>query len=92
MADEPDKLVLQLLREVRAGLGEVSARLGGVERKLDGIEGEVKGLRTMAQMALGTASGADFVAERAQKLAEDTNKRLDGLIAALKRREIDVDA
>ena len=43
-------------------------------------------------MALGTASGADFVAERANQLAEKTSSRLDALIEALHQKDIHIDA
>ena len=82
----------QILRDLQGRMGRMESRLESVDTKLDTINTEVKGLKRMSQMALGTASGADFVAEKAERLAEQTSKRLDDLIAALKRKEIDVDA
>ena len=52
----------------------------------------MRGLKRMAQMALGTASGADFTAERAEQAAEKANKRLDAPIEALHGKDIHVDA
>ena len=92
MAEQPDNLILVQLREIRATLAEHGSMLSSQSKALTEIQEEVRGLKRMAQIALGTTSGADFIAERAEKLAEVTSKRLDGLIAALKRKEIDVDA
>ncbi len=92
MAEPNWELWGSILEGLQGEMREVRSTLAQHGAKLDTIEKDVRGLKSMAQMALGTASGADFVAERAEKLASDTHKRLDQLIEALKRQDIHVDA
>ncbi len=43
MADEPDKLVLQLLREIRADIGEVKLTLSKHSKRFDRVDQRLEG-------------------------------------------------
>ena len=92
MAEPNWELWEQVLRDIQARLVRVESKLVEHDKRFDQLDAEVKGFKRMSQMALGAASGADFVAERAEKLATETNKRPDALIAALHEKDIHVDA
>lgn len=45
MANEPDSMILPLLREIRGEIGKTNERLEQVERKLDRLESGQKTIR-----------------------------------------------
>ncbi len=80
MADEPENMVLLLLRELRsdmkAGLESVERRLGGVDGRLERLEKKVENIR-QAQFA-DSLLGRYAVAEVEERL-EDLTRRLEAL-------------
>ena len=73
----------QILRDIQARLSTVEGTLGEHGAKLDTIERETRGLRDLSKMALGSGTGAEFIAEQAQQAADRANKRLDEIDARL---------
>ena len=81
-----------ILKRIQERLTRIEATLGDHTVALRTIVDEVQSLKRMSKAALGTASGAELQAEDADHAARRANRRIDDLVAALKRREIDVDA
>lgn len=80
-------------------LQRIQERLSAIEgtqrlhtAKLDDIADDMRVMKRMSKAALGTASGAELQADDAERSALRANRRIDDLVAALKQREIDVDA
>ena len=72
MADEPDSLVLKLLRELRSGQDQIVSRLDHVKQRLDEIH---ETLYTSAGIALHANARHEVVA----KELADVKRRLDKL-------------
>jgi hypothetical protein len=53
MSEEPDNLVLKLLREMRAKLDEVFTKLEAVETRVQHVESQLDDLRMTVTYALG---------------------------------------
>jgi uncharacterized coiled-coil protein SlyX len=92
MADNVEDGFGPILQRIQERLGGIEAKLDRQDAKLDQLARDVKEQKTRSVLALGSASGAEFQADRAEQAAEKANKRLDALIEALKRQDIDVDA
>ena len=67
MADEPDNIVIELLREMRGDMQEVKARLDRMEVKLDDNTQAINGLNYMFMMLAGQMHTMD---DRIEKLEE----------------------
>ena len=67
MADEPDNIVIELLREMRGDMQEVKARLDRMEVKLDDNTQAINGLNYMFLMPAGQMHTMD---DRIEKLEE----------------------
>ena len=78
MADEPDNLVLQLLREIRETLGEHSEQFRLVGKRLDHIDQRLaevhETLYTVAGAAVHANVRHDAVAERLKTLEERVSR------------------
>ncbi|MBP0615041.1 hypothetical protein [Jiella mangrovi] len=78
MADEPDNLVLQLLREIRATLDEHSEEFKSVGRRLDHIDQRLEEVHETLYTVAGAAVHAnvrhDTVAERLKTLEERVSR------------------
>ena len=78
MVDEPDNLVLQLLREVRATLGEHSGQFAAVGQSLDRIDRRLEEVHETLYTVAGAAVHAnirhDTVAERLKTLEERVSR------------------
>ncbi len=81
MADEPNHVVLVLLREIRATQAEHTERLERVERRLEGIDGRINDESRMITHALGLGTGAVVRSREAAERSEQSNARLDELFA-----------
>lgn len=80
MVDEPDNLVLQLLRDVRTTLDEHSAQFAALGQRFDRIDGRLEEVHETLYTVAGAAVHAnirhDTVAERLKTL-EDRVSRLE---------------
>ena len=78
MADEPDNLVLQLLREIRGTLGEHSEQFRLVGKRLDHIDQRLEEVHETLYTVAGAAVHAnvrhDTVAERLKMLEERVSR------------------
>ncbi len=64
MADEPDNLTLQLLREIRAEVGDVKRDLGTLQTRVERIEGDIADLRQSHSMLVGLVTEARWREDR----------------------------
>ena len=80
MADEPDNLVLVMLREIRSTQTQDSQRLTELEKQL-------KSLNTKVTYLMGVSTGADFKAQTALDAGEALTAKLDDAIARLQGLE-----
>ncbi|MCE7030093.1 hypothetical protein [Jiella avicenniae] len=78
MADEPDNLVLQLLREIRTDVGDVKATLAKHGERLDHIDQRLEEVHETLYTVAGAAVHAnvrhDTVAERLKTLEERVSR------------------
>jgi hypothetical protein len=77
MAEEPENLVLELLRGIRSDLGRIEGRLVNVETKVDGLTTRLDELAAATSgilQILGLMSGR---ADRTDQAVERIEKRLD---------------
>ena len=78
MAEEPDNLVLQLLREIRSKQDEQTAKLDGLEGRVHHVASQLDDLHIAVTYSLGQSS------ETQLKLAKQT-ARIDELFARLEK-------
>jgi DNA repair ATPase RecN len=80
VADEPDNLILQLLREIRGTLGDHGKRFDRVDQRLNAIEQRIDEVHETMYQVAGFAMHAnvrhDTVTERLKAL-EDRVGRLE---------------
>ena len=90
MADEPDNLVLRMLREIRGKLDEhdqrfdsmdqrlvgVDGRLEGVEGRLGGIEKQLEDLNFQMTYSLGIGAAANLKVRETDARLDDHERRL----------------
>lgn len=88
MTEEPVNQTLVLLREIRAKQDEHSGRLDSIDRRLQTLEREMTSASTRIRLALGTAHGAEYVANESQSTADSAMKKIDELIARLEAGEL----
>ncbi|MAU95112.1 MAG: hypothetical protein CMP81_04350 [Fulvimarina sp.] len=78
MADEPDNLVLQLLREIRADIGEVKLTFSKHSKRFDRVDQRLEEVHETLYTAAGAAVHAnvrhDTVAERLKTLEERVSR------------------
>ncbi|ORE99185.1 hypothetical protein [Aurantimonas sp. 22II-16-19i] len=78
MADEPDNLVLQLLREIRADIGEVKSTLSKHSERFDRVDQRLEEVHETLYTVAGAAVHAnvrhDTVAERLKTLEERVSR------------------
>jgi len=78
MSEEPDNLVLKLLREMRTKLDEVFTKLEAVETRVQHVESQLDDLRMAPTYALGQSTETQF---RQSK----QGTRIDELFAQLEK-------
>ena len=98
MTDEPDNVVLRMLRDIRAKLDKLDehdTRFDGVDRRLDKIDKTLELMKYQIAQSLGLAMAANLAAthtgERVDSL-EDRQKRLDEGMAEIRRRMAEMEA
>ena len=78
MADEPDNLVLQLLREIRADIGEVKLTFSKHSKRFDRVDQRLEEVHETLYTVAGAAVHAnvrhDTVAERLKTLEERVSR------------------
>jgi tetrahydromethanopterin S-methyltransferase subunit G len=89
MAREPDNLVLQLLREIRATLDLHTAKFVEIDKRFDGVDKRLDTLTSQVTYTFGIAGMANthigLVENRVDGLA-DWKKQVDAKQADLERR------
>jgi hypothetical protein len=89
MASEPDNLVLQLLREIRATLDMHTAKFLEHDKRFDGVDKRLDILTSQVTYAFGMAGMANthvgFVENRVDELT-DWKKQVERKQAELERR------
>ena len=79
MADEPDNLVLQMLRDIRQGQAENGAQLERLEREVSThfirLERDVRDLRTTFMYVAGAATVADHRVREVDERVDDWMRR-----------------
>ncbi|MEX6507522.1 hypothetical protein [Jiella sp. M17.18] len=78
MSDEPDNLVLQLLRDIRADIGEVKYTLAKHSERFDHVDQRLEEVHDTLYTVAGAAVHAnvrhDTVAERLKTLEERVSR------------------
>ena len=83
MADEPQDMILPMLREIRQGQTEMAARLERVEGTLGRLERDVKQLRSSFIYVAGAATIADHRVREVDERVDDLDEKMKALEAAL---------
>ena len=78
MADEPDNMILRLLRETRSGMGGVKHILERHDARLEGIDRRLGDLTESAALAMGMAAHSPVA-------QESLGQRLDTMWVELDR-------
>lgn len=91
MADEPDNLILQMLRDIRSNQDALAERMSTLEARVDdgfGTLGKrVEDMGHEITYALGMIVNADRKSHRAMQDGDELKKRLDETIARLEALE-----
>jgi hypothetical protein len=94
VASEPDNLVLQLLREIRATLYVHTAKFVQIDKRFDGVDKRLDTLTSQVTYACGMAGMANthvgLVENRVNELA-DWKKQVERKQAELERRLVRVE-
>lgn len=80
MADEPDNLVLRMLREIRAKLDDHDKRFDRLDKRFDDHDKSMELFRFQPTHTFGLAGMANLQAQQADAKADETaarQKRLD---------------
>jgi hypothetical protein len=89
MAQEPDNLVLKLLREIRSDIVDVKAKLVEHDKRFDGVDKRLDTLTAQVTYTFGVAGMANthvgLVENRVDELA-DWKKQVERKQAELERR------
>ena len=80
MAEEPDNLVLVMLRDIRATQTQDSQKLVEIEKQL-------RSLNTKVTYLMGVSTEADFKAQTAMDASDDLVAKLDDVIARVEALE-----
>ena len=89
MADAPENLVLELLRDIRAKRDEHDRRFDMLERRLGDLDRKIEDLEYGVNQAVGLASRAVARAAEANTTSHGVERRLEELaarVAALESR------
>ncbi|OQP87981.1 hypothetical protein BTR14_00370 [Rhizobium rhizosphaerae] len=76
MANEPESLILPLLREIRGEIGKTSERLEEVERKLDKLE---SGQKTIRQALTADTMMSKFVTGDFEERIFELERKVEAL-------------
>lgn len=87
MSDNAQDAVGPVLKTIQEWLTGIETTLKTHSQRLDEVLDEVRGLKRMSKAALGTASGAELVADDAEHAAERANRRIDEPVARIEALE-----
>lgn len=87
MTEEPDNLVLQLLREIRATQDAIMKRLDAIETRLDKLEKRAEQSHREITYALGMIVNAERIAHDALQQGAAAEKRIDEMFARIEALE-----
>jgi tRNA/tmRNA/rRNA uracil-C5-methylase (TrmA/RlmC/RlmD family) len=80
MADEPDNLVLVMLRDIRAKQNEHSANFERIEKRLGDIEKQLDDYKKIARYALGQSSETQFRQVQQEARIDELFEKLEKLL------------
>ena len=87
MADEPQDMILPMLREIRQSQAETAARLERFEHEVgvhfSRLERDVKDLRTTFMYVAGAATVADHRVREVDERVDDLDEKMKALEVAL---------
>jgi hypothetical protein len=84
MAEEPDNMVLVILRDIRAKQDEHSAKLEAVETRVRHIEKQVEDLHMAVTFSLGQSTETQFRQTRQTARIDDLFAQLEKIMASEK--------
>jgi hypothetical protein len=79
MANEPDNLVLQMLREIRARLDKHEERFDKMDKRFDGLDNKLEDMAGSLTYSLGFSLQANVRHESVQKKLEALEQRVTRL-------------
>ena len=80
MANEPDNLVLALLRELRSGQDELRAKLDALAERVGHIERQLDDLHVAVTYSLGQSSETQLKQQRQSARIDELFARLEKLV------------
>ncbi len=83
MADEPQDMILPMLREIRQGQEVMAARLERVEGAASRLERDMKQLRSSFMYVAGAATLADHRVNEVDERVDDLDEKMKALEVAL---------
>ena len=86
MADEPDSMIMPMLREIRQGQIEMATRVERVEGAVGRLERDMKQLRSSFMYVAGAATIADHRVNEVDERVDDLDEKIKALEAALAER------
>jgi hypothetical protein len=81
MTDEPDNLVLVMLRDIRTKQDEHSARFERIEGRLVGIEKQLDDYKKIVRYALGQSSETQFRQVQQESRINELFDKLEKLLS-----------
>ena len=95
MPDEPDNLVLRLLREIRSKQDEHSAKMEDHDKRFDRLDRRLGPMQFQLTHTFGLAGMSNLQAQRTDERVEqveERQKRFDEMIAEFRRRVAEMEA
>ncbi|MGO9743072.1 MAG: hypothetical protein ACLPN5_16480 [Roseiarcus sp.] len=86
MSEEPDNLVLNLLRDIRAKQDEHSERLNGVDARVRHAESQLEDLLATVTYSLGMSAETKFKQAKQEARLDDLFSRVEKLVSEEKPR------
>lgn len=77
MADEPDNLVLKMLREMREILDDHTKRFEGHDRRFDALQKSIEDWQETTSTGTGFAMHANIRTQALEKEIADLKRRID---------------
>ena len=77
MADEPDNLMLRLLREIRAKMDDHDKRFDEHDRRFDDLKKAIEDRKETAATGIGFAAHANIRNDMLEKEIAELKKRMD---------------
>lgn len=88
MADEPENLILQMLRDIRATQDVIVRRLEAIDARLEDVEKRVERSRREVTYAIGMIVNNERIAQEALEQTELVEKRLNEAMVRIEALEL----